>query len=132
MPDYVHAHGMIVRDEPGFVPLFYGDGDAQTKKIVLTAGSLKRGALLGRVGTTNNYVLATAAAADGSQTPANFVILAVDTDATAGARETICYFSSDQPFNERALTLGAGIVLDTPTRDILQGRGLTFKAGIDP
>lgn len=132
MPDFVHAHGIIYRDLPGFVPLFYGGDEPRTKKIVLSAGNLTRGALLGRVGNTNNYVLATTAAADGSQTVANWVVLAVDTDATAGARETIAYIGCDGPFNERALTLGTGVVLDTPTRDILQGRGFTFKAGIDP
>jgi hypothetical protein len=132
MADLIHAHGIIARDEPGHIPLFYGDGDREERKITLTAGNLKRGAVLGRVGATNNYVLATTAAADGSQTPANWVILAVDTDATGGARETVAYNRAAVPFNERALTLGTGVALDTATRDILQGRGLTFKAGIDP
>lgn len=73
--------------------------------IVLASGqNLKRGAILGRITASGKYVLSLSAAGDGSQTPA--AVLAVDTDATGGDRNTVAYFRGD--FQAQSVILGAG------------------------
>lgn len=74
-------------------------------KITLSNGqNLKRGAVLGKVTASGEHILSAQAAADGSETPD--LVLAEDTDASAGAKVTIAYARGD--FDENALTLGAG------------------------
>lgn len=66
---------------------------------------------------SGKYKLSASAAVDGSATPA--VILAEDTDATSGDKETVAYFSA--VVDENALTYGAGHTAATcrePLRDV--------------
>lgn len=74
--------------------------------IVLAAGqNLKRGAVLGKVTGTGQWVLSLAAANDGSQTPKS--ILAFDVDATAEAKKAAAYVAGGR-FITSQLVLGAG------------------------
>jgi hypothetical protein len=68
---------------------------------------------------SGKYVLSVAAAANGSQTPD--LILAEDTDATAGDKTTVAYYAGQ--FNQAALTLGAGHTADS-IREGLRGKGI--------
>lgn len=87
------------------------------KGIVLAAGqNLVRGSVLGKVTATGKYVLATAAANDGSQNPS--VVLADDCDASLADSPAIAYFSGT--FNSAALTLGAGMTAPV-VADALRG-----------
>ncbi|MFQ5460603.1 MAG: head decoration protein [Anaerolineae bacterium] len=85
--------------------LIAGDLKLVTDTVTVAAGqNLLRGALLGRVTGSGEYVLSLAAAADGSQTPV--AILVADTDASAGALTAGVYLSGE--FNENAVTFGTG------------------------
>lgn len=76
-----------------------------SRRITLASGqNLTRGAVLGQITASGKYVLSLSAAADGSEIPD--LILAEDTDATAGDKATIAYERGD--FNTHGLTLGAG------------------------
>ena len=79
-----------------------------TDTVTVLAGQVfPRGAVLGRVTASGKYVLALAAAADGSQNPA---VVAVDNvDATAGDMSAGVYVAGE--FNGAAMTLGTGITL---------------------
>jgi len=85
-------------------------GPTTSRQITLEAGNLLRGAVLGQheEGSDSDpgggYILAVAAAGDGSQTPK--VILAEDCDASGGAKTTVAYFAGE--FNENQLHFGAG------------------------
>lgn len=79
-----------------------------TSTVIVLAGQvLPRGAVLGRITASGKYVLALAAAADGSQVPT--AIAADDINATAGDVTGGIYEAGE--FNGAALTLGAGITL---------------------
>lgn len=97
-------------DSP-YVPdnLIAGDARIRTRTVSIGAGNLSRGAVLGIVTASGEYVLSASAAADGSQTPV--AILAADTDASGGAVEAPVYIAGD--FNERQLVLGTGHDLDS-------------------
>lgn len=74
--------------------------------IVLAAGqSQKRGAVLGKVTGTGQWVLSLAAANDGSQTPR--AILAFDVDATAEAKKAAAYVAGGR-FITSQLIYGTG------------------------
>ena len=76
-----------------------------TESITLATGQvLTRGALLGKVTGSGEYVLSLAAAADGSQTPV--AVLADDADTTLGAATGAAYLSGE--FNDNAITFGTG------------------------
>lgn len=79
-----------------------------TDNVTVLAGQVfPRGAVLGRITASGKYVLALAAAADGSQNPA---VVAVDNvDATAGDLSSGVYVAGE--FNGAAMTLGTGITL---------------------
>lgn len=82
--------------------------DASTllaQPITLAAGqNLKRGSVLGKITVGSKHTLSLAASNDGSQVPD--VILAEDTDASAGDVGTIAYVRGD--FLRDCVTLGAG------------------------
>lgn len=74
--------------------------------ITLAAGqNQKRGAVLGKVTATGQWVLSLAAANDGSQTPK--AILAFDVDATAEAKKSAAYIAGGR-FITSQLIYGAG------------------------
>lgn len=74
------------------------------RQITLISGqNLVRGAVLGKITSGGKYNLSLSTASDGSQTPD--LILAEDTDASAGDKVCMAYERGD--FNVNALTLGA-------------------------
>lgn len=74
------SEGSVVQDK-----LF--DRETITRKVILDAGNLKRGALLGQITAGGKYILSLSAASDGSQVPD--AILLHDADASAGDQEVI-------------------------------------------
>lgn len=72
--------------------------------VLLSGQNLLRGALLGKVTASGKYVLSLSASADGSQTPV--AILAENTNAAAGDKNTVAYFRGD--FDASAVTFGTG------------------------
>lgn len=93
-----------------FIPdqLIDGSHPVVTDTVTVLSGQVfPRGAVLGRITASGKYVLALAAAADGSQNPS---VIAVDNvDATAGDVTTGVYVAGG--FNGAALKLGTGIAL---------------------
>lgn len=93
-----------------FIPdqLIAGHHPLVTDNVTVLAGQVfPRGAVLGRITASGKYVVALAAAADGSQNPA---VVAVDNvDATAGDVNAGVYVAGG--FNGAAMTLGTGITL---------------------
>lgn len=93
-----------------FIPdqLIAGSHPLVTDSVTVLAGQVfPRGAVLGRITASGKYVLALAAAADGSQNPA---VVAVDNvDATAGDVSAGVYLAGE--FNGAAMTLGTGITI---------------------
>ena len=93
-----------------------------SRSITLISGqNLSRGAVLGKITASGKYNLSLSAAVDGSQTPD--LILAVDTDASAGDAVTIAYSRGD--FDERAVTLGTAHTADS-IRETLRGKGIVL------
>lgn len=85
--------------------LLAGDKPVLQRTIVLSSGqNLKRGALLGRITATDEYVLSLTASADGSEVPA--AVLAIDCDATAADKITTGFFSGE--FNASKMVFGTG------------------------
>lgn len=83
-------------------------GEFQTVDDAITIASgqnLKRGAVLGKVTATGQYVLSVAAANDGSQVPSR--ILVTDVDATIEAQKAAGYVAGGR-FVTSLLTYGAG------------------------
>jgi hypothetical protein len=83
--------------------LIAGNMKLVTETITLAAGNLPRGAVLGQVTATGNYILSVKTANDGSQTPS--AILADAADASGGAVQTGAYLTGE--FNVNALTYDA-------------------------
>lgn len=78
--------------------------NAVTESVILDAGNLTRGALLGKITATGKVILSLSAAVDGSQTP--YAVLAEDADATSADVTTIAYLTGE--FNSTAMTFGTG------------------------
>lgn len=91
----------------------------------ITGGAFKRGTVLGRITASQKYTIALSAAADGSQTPV--AILVDDVDASAGDALGGIYAMGE--FNERAVTLGAGITLDA-AKAALEAQNIYLKSSI--
>ena len=85
--------------------LLAGEKPILQRAIVLSSGqNLKRGAVLGRITATDEYVLSLTASNDGSEVPAG--VLAIDCDATAADKNTTAFFSGE--FNAAKLVFGTG------------------------
>ena len=92
------------------------------RKVTIAAGSnLLRGSVLGQVTDGGKFVLSTAAAEDGSQTPT--AVLAEDTDASEGDATGLAYVRGD--FIAPGMILGAGHTIDTIT-PALRGNGISL------
>lgn len=104
--------------------LIAGDFDIVTGGITVASGAgvLARGSVLGKVTASGKYVLATAAANDGSQNPS--VILAENVDATSA--DVACEAYQTGEFTEGALTLGAGLTVDG-IRAAMRALSIFFK-----
>jgi hypothetical protein len=80
-----------------------------TDTVSIAAGQqLTRGALLGMVTATGNYILSLSAAADGSQNPVAVLADNIDTTATGFNAVTQAPVYLTGEFNVNAMTLGAG------------------------
>ncbi len=98
-----------------------------TENMVLVQGqNLKRGTVMGRITVSGKATIATAAAADGSQTA--YGVLLDDYDATAGDLGG-CGVMIKGEFNGHALTLGAGHTL-TSIHDALRAGGICLKSAV--
>lgn len=93
-----------------FIPdqLIAGRHPLVTDSVTVLAGQVfPRGSVLGRITASGKYVVALAAAADGSQNPA---VVAVDNvDATGADVNAGVYLAGE--FNGAAMTLGTGITI---------------------
>lgn len=101
-------------------------GLLKSESITLIAGqNLVRGAVLGKITASGKYTLSLSAPVDGSQTPD--LILAEDTDASAGDKVTIAYSRGD--FDENALTIGTAHTADS-IREGLRVKGVVLIPSI--
>lgn len=92
----------------------------------ITGGAYyKRGTVMGRVTASGKLTIATAAAADGSQTPVE--ILADDVDTTGGDVNGGTYGGGE--FNANAVILGAGITL-AAARDALAANRIFLRTSV--
>lgn len=92
------------------------------RKITLISGqTLSRGAVLGKITDGGKYNLSLSAAGDGSETPD--LILAEDTDASAGDVVTIAYERGD--FDENEITLGTAHTVAS-VQEGLRAKGITL------
>lgn len=106
------------------LPLVVGGFDTASRSITLLAGqAYKRGSVLGRITASGKYTLATAAANDGSQTPA--VVLSLDCDATGGDVACPAYFKA--VVSEAACIFGAGITAAS-AREPLRDAGINLQS----
>lgn len=108
-----------VNNEDG---LLAGEFPLTTKSVVISNGqNLTRGAVLGRVTGSGEYILSLAAAGDGSD--AIRAVLAEDVDATGGAQTATAYLTGK--FNQNKLTFGAGHDASTvATQNEMEDRNL--------
>jgi hypothetical protein len=116
--------------QDAFIPdqLIGGDMKIVThgQRTIAAAGVvLKRGTVLGRITANGKYVIATAAANDGSQTPV--AILVDDTDVTSADAITGIYAMGE--FNKAAVILGAGITADA-AQNALEAQNIYLKTPI--
>ena len=92
------------------------------RKVTIASGSnLLRGSVLGQITDGGKFVLSTAAAEDGSQTPT--AVLAEDTDASEGDATGLAYVRGY--FIAPSMILGAGHTIDTIT-PALRGNGISL------
>lgn len=92
------------------------------RSITLEEGqNLSRGAVLGRITASSTYALSATGAGDGSETPD--LVLAEDTDASAGDVVTIAYERGD--FDENEIVLGSGHTADS-IREGLRAKGINL------
>lgn len=112
-------------NEGTFTPdnLFAGSFPVVTDQVTIASGqNLKRGAVLGKITASGQYVLSDAGATDGSQTPV--AILAEDVDASSGDKEATVYLTGE--FNARRITYGSGHTVAT-VKDALRQVGIFIK-----
>lgn len=91
----------------------------------ITGGAFVRGTVLGQITASKKYTIATAAATDGSQNPV--AILVDDVDASSADALGGIYAMGE--FNERAVTLGAGMTL-AAARAGLETQNIYLKSSI--
>ncbi len=119
MPNYASfaAAGSTTPDK-----LIAGNSDLLVaRKVTISSGqTLTRGAVLGKVTATAEYVLSLSGASDGSQTPD--LILAEDVTATVDT-PAVAYARGD--FNTAGLTLGASHTVASITEG-LRAKGITL------
>jgi len=89
--------------------LVLGGKPVAQKVTILTGQNLLRGAVLGKITVTGEYILSLSAAVDGSQTPD--AILAQPINATAADKEALAYFTGE--FNDAAIILGTAHTVAT-------------------
>lgn len=115
-----------------YVPdsLIAGDFPMVTDTVTIPAGFvLPRGALLGMVTLTGDYVLSASGATDGSQAPVAVLADYIDTSATGtnAASQAPVYLTGT--FNINAMTLGAGFSYPS-IKSVLRPLSIFFKQGV--
>jgi len=101
-------------------------GEPVTQTVVITtSAALTRGAVLGIVTASGNYLLSASAASDGSENPR--AILAEDVDASAADQRATVYVTGE--FHKHALNFGAGHDADS-VRDDLASYGMYLKVAV--
>src|SRR4051812_38505842 len=80
--------------------LIAGNQKIVSDSVTLGAGNLQRGAVLGQITASGNFINCVKTAVDGSQNPV--AILADATDATGGAVNTGVYYTGE--FNTNAMS----------------------------
>lgn len=120
-PEFNGAAGTLAHDN-----LIGGTAvNAVTESIVLDAGTLTRGALLGRITATGKYILSLSAAIDGSEVPR--AILAEDADASSADVTTVAYLTGE--FNTAAMTFGTDHTAAS-VKDGLRDLGIFLKTNL--
>jgi hypothetical protein len=84
--------------------------------VIASGHNLKRGAVLGQITASGEYLLSVAAATDGSEAPK--VVLEEDVDTTAGAKAAPIRLTGQVAGSQ--LTLGAGLTLAKAKADLRQ------------
>lgn len=101
-----------------------------TSTVTLSAGTLSRGTVLGKVTATGDYIESLATASDGSQTPV--AILADNADASGGAVTCGVYFTGefngDKLIYDASWTLAALTAALKPSSIFVK----TFVSAADP
>ncbi len=98
-----------------------------TEGVTIAAGqTLSRGAVLGQITASGDYVLSISTAADGSQTPV--AILADAVNSTAGAVSNVPIYVMGE-FDANAVTLGSGITLAAATTDLAL-KGIFLRSAV--
>jgi hypothetical protein len=101
--------------------------DLVTDSVTLASGqNIVRGAVLGKVTATGEYVLSLSASTDGSEVPYAIAVDAVD--ATAAAVTNVAVYIGGE-FNESALTLGTGHTVASVKAD-LRNAGIYIKSAV--
>ena len=108
-----------------FLPdqLVAGNQKIVTDTVTLGAGTLPRGAVLGQITASGNFVLSVKTAADGSQNP--IAVLADGADASAGA--VLCGVYLTGELNANALTFDASWTAAT-LKPALRPLGIFLKS----
>ncbi|GAN97968.1 phage protein [Komagataeibacter europaeus NBRC 3261] len=112
-----------------FVPdqLVAGNMKLVTRTVTFGASqTLPRGAVVGRVTATGEYILSVATATDGSETPCGIMVDAVET--AAGATQTGAIYEMGE-FNSNYMTYDSSWTLDALTQALRQW-AIFIKTGL--
>jgi hypothetical protein len=115
-----------------YVPdrLIAGDFPLVTDTVTIAAGqNLSRGALLGMVTSTGDFILSLSAASDGSQNPVAVLADNVNTSSTGtnAATPAPVYYTGE--FNINAMTLGTGFAYPA-IKTTLRPLSIFIKQGV--
>ena len=116
--NYVEDHALYTPDQ-------LADGDIKVIEVVIAAGNLVRGSVLGKVTASGNYLLSLSAAGDGSEVPS--MILAEDVDASSDPKRAAAIAGGC--VNEDELTFGTGHDADS-VRDALRDVGIILTKSV--
>jgi hypothetical protein len=105
--------------------LIAGDYPLVTDIVIVDAGNLAVGSVLGKITATGKYILCDSGAADGSEVAQ--CILAEAADATGGDVNAVIYLSG--AFDENQLVFGGADTADTH-RVALRGKNIYLKKAV--
>lgn len=105
--------------------LVAGNQKIVSDSVTLGAGILQRGAVLGQITATGNYISCVKNAADGSQVPV--AVLADAADASGGAVVAGVYLTGE--FNSNAMSWDASWTVAT-LKPAMRAQGIFLKAAV--
>lgn len=114
------------REMPALDELVLDPRDLNTREVVIDAGDLARGSVLGAKTATGNYILSLSAAGDGSEVPS--VVLAEDVDASTDPKRATVYVEC-RGVDEAKLVFGTGHDADS-VRGPLAQRGIYLEVSV--